>query len=273
MLDYAANAQKYWPVDRLRRLAEEHAGGAEALRDRLADVLGLPAGEDHDQEIASYWQLVEENLRSGHLRLLFVADHIPSELRRIIEFMNEKIPDVHVVGLELVQYRQGKLRVLVPRVVGQTEAALGAKARNLGVSARSRKTTQAEFLAACPAETRPLFEAIVSEATQKGLLVYWGTRGFSVGITPDTHDRRATLLYGWPPGVKSPTDPVLEAYFHEDAFTPVEQDQSLKRPEAVASFAKAGRYTVKLALNRGSLQSARAALDVLWAIEKEYRRP
>ena len=131
MLDYAANAQKYWPVERIRRAAEEKAGGAGPLAERVAMLLELP-DDAAEEAIEDFWRDVDQNLRRGRLRLLFVADHIPTELRRIIEFLNDKMPDVHVVGLELVQYHRDGLRVLVPRVVGQTEAARTAKARAMG---------------------------------------------------------------------------------------------------------------------------------------------
>jgi hypothetical protein len=41
---------------------------------------------DAISDLDTYWDTVEQNLRNGQVRLLFVADEIPSELRRIIEF-------------------------------------------------------------------------------------------------------------------------------------------------------------------------------------------
>jgi hypothetical protein len=71
-----------------------------------------------------FWDEVEQNLPSGRIRLVFVSDIIPPELRRVIEFLNERMSPTEVVGVEIKQYvGHGSLRTLVPRVVGQTEQA------------------------------------------------------------------------------------------------------------------------------------------------------
>jgi hypothetical protein len=55
---------------------------------------------------------------------VFVSDVIPPELRRVIEFLNERMSPTEVVGVEIKQYvGQDDLTTLVPRVVGQTEQA------------------------------------------------------------------------------------------------------------------------------------------------------
>jgi hypothetical protein len=71
---------------------------------------------------------VDQNLRSGRVRLVFVSDLIPPELRRVIGFLNERMSPTEVVGVEIKQYvGQGNLTTLVPRVVGQTEQARAQK--------------------------------------------------------------------------------------------------------------------------------------------------
>lgn len=53
---------------------------------------------------------------------MFVSDLIPPELRRVIEFLNERMSPTEVIGVEIKQYvGQGNLTTFVPRVVGQTE--------------------------------------------------------------------------------------------------------------------------------------------------------
>jgi len=123
MLDYAANGVVYWPAERLRsdfeaRCAKEGKDADEVFRESLGDEL--------DPEW--FWGEVEQNLRSGRVRLVFVSDLIPPELRRVIEFLNERMSPTEVVGVEIKQYvGQGNLTTLVPRVVGQTEQARAQK--------------------------------------------------------------------------------------------------------------------------------------------------
>jgi hypothetical protein len=119
MLDYAANGVVYWPAERLRsdfesRCAKDGQDPDDAFRAGLGDEL--------DPE--RFWGEVEQNLRSGRIRLIFVSDQIPSELRRVIEFLNERMSPTEVLGVEIKQYTgNGDLKTLVPRIVGQTEEA------------------------------------------------------------------------------------------------------------------------------------------------------
>lgn len=119
MLDYAANAVAYWPVEDIRARFETTSAeqGVDA-EERLAAVVG-------DEGVDAYWARVGANLASGRLRLIFVADEIPAELRRIIEFLNEQMRPAEVLGVEVKQYADParRLRNLVPRVVGMTAAS------------------------------------------------------------------------------------------------------------------------------------------------------
>lgn len=115
MLDYAANAVVYWPVETLRARFEESRDDAEQdLTDFLGDL-----GFDPEE----YWRKVKTNLQAGKVRLIFVADEIPPELRRVVEFMNGQMDPAEVLAVEIKQYVGGNLKTLVPRVIGQTVEA------------------------------------------------------------------------------------------------------------------------------------------------------
>jgi hypothetical protein len=83
MLDYAANCVVYWLVEELRSEFEENC--AAKGHDPSAVVADL-VGPDRDP--GGYWEQVKTNLHAGKIRMLFVADRIPPELRRIVEFLN-----------------------------------------------------------------------------------------------------------------------------------------------------------------------------------------
>lgn len=135
MFDYAANAVAHWPegalAEHFNATHESDDGGPTAtLRSFLGHDDEAPDKVEH--EIEAWWRQAEANLRSGRLRLLFVADAIPSELRRIIEFLNEQMATTEVLGIEIRNYEGDGLRALVPRVVGLTEAATDRKRRQSG---------------------------------------------------------------------------------------------------------------------------------------------
>ena len=58
---------------------------------------------------------------------MFVADQIPTELQRVVEFLNGQMDPAEVLAVEIKQYVGGSQRALVPRAVGQTAAAQQAK--------------------------------------------------------------------------------------------------------------------------------------------------
>lgn len=118
MLDYAANAVVYWPIEHLRSRFEAtcQARGVDAeqvLTDHLGSGLAMEA----------FWQKAKTNLQAGRVRMIFVADEIPAELRRIVEFLNQQMDPAEVLALEVKQYAGERLRTLVPTVIGQTAEA------------------------------------------------------------------------------------------------------------------------------------------------------
>ncbi len=122
MLDYAANATVYWSVERARG---EFEAGCEARSvdpdDELEKLIGPEASADE------FWSRVETNLKAGRLRLLFLADQIPKELRRVVEFLNQQMNPAEVLAVEVPQFVGGGQRALVPRVIGLTERTQAAK--------------------------------------------------------------------------------------------------------------------------------------------------
>ena len=81
--------------------------------DVLADLLQTYGELDANE----FWQRVETNLRAARLRLLFVADGIPDELTRVVEFMNEQMSGIEVLAVEIKQFRGAAGQTLVPRVI------------------------------------------------------------------------------------------------------------------------------------------------------------
>lgn len=126
MLDYAANSIVYWSVESIRVRFEASLKNPEIdSAQKLSEFLG----EDGDQE--RFWQKVETNLKTGKIRMVFVADSIPVELQRIVEFLNVQMKPAEVLAVEIKQYLGQELRTLVPRLIGQTIEAQRGKTSDL----------------------------------------------------------------------------------------------------------------------------------------------
>ena len=125
MLDYAANAMAYWRIDALR--ASFEANCEKQGLDPEVEIASVLGEEEADSE--GFWEQVRDNLRAGKVRMIFVADEIPPELQRIVEFLNGQMNPAEVLAVEIKQYVGEKLRTLVPRVIGQAAKQGGQRDR------------------------------------------------------------------------------------------------------------------------------------------------
>jgi hypothetical protein len=121
MLDYAANSTAYWKAGTMA--AGFAATAAESGRDPdqvLAEF--LPDGTMPE----AFWQQVDANFSAGRIKLVFVADQIPRELARIVEFLNEQMK-ADVRAVELNWFEGQGIKAFTPRIIGETERAQAAK--------------------------------------------------------------------------------------------------------------------------------------------------
>jgi len=170
MLDYAANAVAYWPVEEIKAKFESRC--KEDGGDPEAELVGL-LGEG--QDASTFWQQVKSNLQAGRVRLIFIADEIPPELRRVVEFLNSQMDAAEVLAIEVKRFVGEKLKTLVPRVLGQTETARQKK--KVGGS-ESRQWDKATFFVDL-IHRRGEQEAAVARrllewANKHGLRIWWG---------------------------------------------------------------------------------------------------
>jgi hypothetical protein len=98
-------------------MRERFAASCEDPDEKLTEFL------EGDMEPEDFWQLAQKNLQDRNIRLLFVADEIPTELQRIVEFLNEQMDRTEVLALEIKQFKGGGRTGLVPRVIGRTAEA------------------------------------------------------------------------------------------------------------------------------------------------------
>ncbi len=113
LLEYVANLRASTSADDLRSAHEAailgNQGEPEAA---LQQALGIAMSADE------YWAAVGENLARGRIRGFVVADEIPEELRRIIEYLNEQLGDSRFLALEVPQFKAAHgVTTLVPQIV------------------------------------------------------------------------------------------------------------------------------------------------------------
>lgn len=197
MLDYAANAVTYWSLDVLRERWEELLRGQERDPDaEIAALLDEPA-PDYDE----FWERAKTNLRAGRIRLVFVADVIPTELQRVVEFLNERMEPTEVLAVEIRQYIGGGEQMLVPRVIGQTAEARQKK--SVGRSRGSRQWDEPSFLADLQERRGPDEAEVARQIIEWSKSVFsrlaWGKGSLDGGVSPalDQNGQSYWPFYLW----------------------------------------------------------------------------
>ena len=185
MLDYAANAVAYWPVEDVRARFEDRCKG-----DGLDPEAVLFEFLSDGQDAPAFWQQVKTNLQAGRVRLIFIADEIPPELRRVVEFLNSQMDPAEVLAVEVKQFVGENLKTLVPRVLGQTETARQKKRADRG---EARQWDEASFFSDLTQrrdedEVR-IARLILEWAKAHGLRLSWG-KGKREGSFSPLHDNK-----------------------------------------------------------------------------------
>ncbi len=219
MLDYAANAVAYWPIETVRALFEARCQ-AEGLdvEQVLSEFL------EPETEIETFWQQVNTNLRIGRIRMLFVADEVPPELQRIVEFLNEQLSQAEMLAVEIKQYVGQGLRSLVPRVIGQTA---GAQQKRAGAAGPAVNWDEPSFFQEL-ARTNPNgvggARALLEWAKSKTTRVWWGHGKRTGSFVPVlNHQGRDHQLFAvWTSGT-------IEIYFQWYQYKPPFDSEEKRR--------------------------------------------
>ena len=195
MLEYAAHAAQTWTADTLRRAFEESTDDPD---EELRKLLQPDGDEEPDAD--GFWERVHTNLAAAHLRLLFVADDIPDELGRVVEFLNAQMPRIEVLAVEIKQFRGDARQTLVPRVLGRIAASPRSRA---GHGTRRPKLDRESFLNAfAGAEPRSVAVRLLDVAIKSGAVLDWGSNGVCIRTPYSGWKKPVGVAWLFPPSVK-----------------------------------------------------------------------
>ena len=192
LLEYAAHAAQTWTADELRQEFEESANAQGRDPD---EVLGKLLQVDEEPDADGFWENVATNLAARRLRLLFVADEIPDPLEQVVKFLNEQMPSVEVLAVEIKQFRGRSSQTLVPRVIGRTAAS-----STRGPAGRSQKLTRESFLEGCDSvESRDAANRLFEVAQESRATFGWGPSGVSIRGQCSRWRQPVTVAWLYPP--------------------------------------------------------------------------
>lgn len=177
VLEYAANGARFWSAAQIQ--AEFENTCQRDGKDPVQTLEAFLASRDSDPE--TFWLRVESKLRDGDIRLIFLADKVPEELQRIVEFLNSQMTKTEVLAIEVRRYVGEGFSTHVPRLLGQTTDALITKAPSR--AGARRRWNEKDFFAAASSQApsvQAAFRNLHALAKEPGFEVKWGT-GSSVG--------------------------------------------------------------------------------------------
>lgn len=188
MLDYAANAVGYWPLANVQSRYQQECDSRGLDPD---ECIRKFLGDGTDEELVErFWQNVKTNLQAGRVRMVFVADVIPPELQRIVEFLNEQMDPAEVLAVEIGQFVGNGLQALVPRLVGRTAQAEIRKSTATESTTWDEESFFAELAknvaASEVAVARRIYDALLPRTSS----VQWGKGKFDGNVLPMYTDVR-----------------------------------------------------------------------------------
>lgn len=264
MLDYAANGVRYWPADLLRDRVSAASGG-EGDPDAVTAAFGI-------EDVDAYWRQVEANLAIGRIRMVFVADRLPPELVRIIEFLNEQMRPAEVLGVQVPQYVADGHQVLVPELVGRTRASVVSRPPDKWWNSESFLQRAAGGL---DAPIAAMFSTLFEHAAQHGARLSFG-KGASPGVSawyPLAGAEQRPTWYGSAGTAKSPPVPLFSLYLgsiraevDDDRFAKFAAD--LAKTKLLADLASSPAKELyidvpELAEDPGEVEAILAAIELL----------
>jgi hypothetical protein len=184
ILDYAANAVVYWPVEAIRARFEQ------TCQERGTDPkIELSSFLGPGTDVEEFWQRVKTNLQAGRIRMVFVADAIPQELRRIVEFLNGQMDPAEVLAVEIRQFvgpgAEQQPSTLVANVIGQTAEAERKKPSSRG---EGRQWDEESFFRELRVrqgdQETAVARAIYDWARERSLRFSWGKGGKDGSMYP-----------------------------------------------------------------------------------------
>ncbi len=193
MIDYAANAIRYLPISSIRSCFEATCMERKTESSKkLSDLLGP------DADAEQFWGLVESNLQAGRIRLVFVGNIIPPELRRAVEYLNDQMKDAEVLAVEVKQFKGEGVTTLVPRVIGQTERAQQKKTASSASVKRvqSEQTFFAELREARTPDEVSAIRRFHGWAMEYGIEIVWGTSQMG-SMSPIVTHKGVRHYFGW----------------------------------------------------------------------------
>ncbi len=241
-------ALRYWQSDSCE---DTRVKDASSLRDGVEPIFKELCGDDWDYD--TFEAALDDNLANGRHVLLIVASGLMDGLSRdLLQYANICL-GLPLYGVEITMFKMGDKELIVPRGVRHRA---GGRKRTTPTRGHVDRAT---FLAACTPLAAAFFNRMLNEAEDRGMILYWGSKGFSVRMPLE---RPVTVMLGYPPDE-------LQVYTSNWPLSVESLAGFRRRLGEIAPFKLGGQYTNRLYLDERMQQQAYTALAFVWSeVEK-----
>ena len=182
------------------------------------------------------------------VKLIIVAQEISKEIKQTALFLRKKGIDIYCIEFKYFETKAGEKIISSDVVVGEEEFI-----RQKVKSASLPKVDERQFLNSLDENGLEVFQQILEFAKQKGLMLRWGAKGFSLNVELDAGF--VALFFGYPPS----------SVFKQSIYTGFEEIiRKVNDPEKIVEL-----YKERL-VNLGYFIKAQSNLK--WVIDKAYSK-
>jgi len=247
MKDFEALVLRYWHSNACE---DERVKDATSLRQGLEPIFKELRGEEWDYD--TFETALAGNLANGKHVLVVIASGLMDGLSRdLLQYVNLCL-NVPLYGVEIDVFETAARQLIVPRGVRYQPPPPPPP--------RPPRIDRATFLSACTPLAATFFDQMLNEAQRRGMIIYWGSKGFSVRMPLEPP---VTVMYGFPPGE-------FQVFTGNWSLDTKGQAEFRRRLSEVAPFKPSGQYTNILHLDEKTQEQASDALAFMWGeIEKK----
>ena len=182
VLEYAAHVRESLPPGKMRELFRNTCGSDAKAEAQMEELLGVDDNAPDDiprsltARIDDFWSTAERALSEHRIRLIFLADELPHNLIRVIEFLNNELEKIEVVGVDVQLYKADQFHILVPRVVGLSTQVLDKRRRaNPDRIDRDEESFLAELTTICGDSTTAAVQKIMKWCSENEVVIGFTT--------------------------------------------------------------------------------------------------
>ena len=142
---------------------------------------------------------IDRNLKKPRLRMIFLADFIPRELRKFIEFINNASRGIDIYAVQLERFLLDDKKIISVNTWGPTESIIHDKSNLFGILSPEEFINKINNSQTFTPLEKKLFilrvNAILNIVEERHIPIGWGTKSFRLSYPNDVDKKKILEFY------------------------------------------------------------------------------